>query len=168
MLSEQIKARLLGYFGAEGVAQAILCPSGTDALLTTAMLLAAERPGEAMTAILPSASETGTGVPMAAMCRVFDGPDSGAPVAGCPGTTVEIPLRSVDGSPRGEDEVNDAFIAAAAAVAGRAVVILLRHEDGADRAGVPPQGADVIVDAARHALIPRQSRRFCGGAGRSL
>ncbi len=161
MLSEQIKARLLGYFGAEGVAQAILCPSGTDALLTTAMLLAAERPGEAMTAILPSASETGTGVPMAAMCRVFDGPDSGAPVAGCPGTTVEIPLRSVDGSPRGEDEVNDAFIAAAAAVAGRAVVYLTYGTKTGLIAPVSaPQGADVIVDACQARIDPAAVATF--------
>ncbi len=83
VLSEAIKARLLQYFGVGSLAHAILCPSGTDAMLTTAMLLAAARPGEAMTAILPAASETGTGVPMATRCRVFDGPDTGRPLSNC-------------------------------------------------------------------------------------
>jgi hypothetical protein len=82
-LTEAIQARLLRYFGISGLAQVFLCPSGTDALLTTAMLVAAERPGEAITAILPSASETGTGVPMAAAGRVFDVPNSGTPLIEC-------------------------------------------------------------------------------------
>ena len=120
-LSDQIEARLLRYFGIGALAQAFLCPSGTDALLTTAMLLAAEQPGAAVTAILPTASETGTGVPMAALCRVFDGPDSGSSLTDGTSTAVEIPLRAVDGSPRCDDEVNAAFAAATKAATGRVI-----------------------------------------------
>jgi hypothetical protein len=154
-LTEQIEARLLQYFDVAGLARAILCPSGTDALLTTAMLIAAERPNEAMTAILPSASETGTGVPLAAMCRVFDGPDSGTSLAGRPGTTVEIPLRSADGSPRCDDEVNDAFAAAAAAAMGNAIIYLTHGTKTGLIAPVsPPRGANVIVDACQARIEP--------------
>ena len=62
-LHRQIETRLLACFGATGLAHAILCPSGTDALLTATMLLAGERPGSGIAAILPQASETGSGVP---------------------------------------------------------------------------------------------------------
>ena len=72
-----IEDALLRHFGATGLADVILCPSGTDALLTAAAILAVERPGQTMTAILPIASETGTGVPLAAAGRWFDGPAAG-------------------------------------------------------------------------------------------
>lgn len=154
-LTNQIEARLLHYFGAGVLARAFLCPSGTDALLTTAMLLAAERPAKAMTAILPAASETGTGVPMAAMCRLFDGADSGMPLTDCTGTTVEIQLRSADGSPRSDDEVNAAFAAAAAAAAGRAIVYLTYGtKTGLIAPVAPPCGVDVIVDACQSRIEP--------------
>jgi hypothetical protein len=154
-LANQIEARLLQYFGVGGLARAFLCPSGTDALLTTAMLIAAERPGQAMTAILPSASETGTGVPMAAVCRVFDGPDSGASLTECAGNSVEISLRSADGSPRCDDEVNDAFAAATAAATGNAVVYLTHStKTGLIAPVTPPGGADVIVDACQARIEP--------------
>ena len=154
-LNEQIKGRLLQYFGIDGSAEVVLCPSGTDALLTTAMLIGAERPREAMTAILPSAAETGTGVPLAAVCRVFDGPNSGKPLTDCVGTTVEIPLRSADGSPRDEDEVNDAFADATATATGRAVVYLTHGtKTGLIAPATPPRGADVIVDACQARIEP--------------
>jgi hypothetical protein len=154
-LTNQIEARLLRYFGVGVLARAFLCPSGTDALLTTAMLLAGERPGKAMTAILPAASETGTGVPMAAMCRLFDGADSGTPLTDRTGTTVEIQLRSADGSPRSDDEVNSAFAAAAAAATGRAVVYLTHGtKTGLIAPMAPPYGADVIVDACQSRIAP--------------
>jgi hypothetical protein len=154
-LTARIEGRLLRYFGASTLARAFLCPSGTDALLTTAMLVAAERPGEVMTAILPSASETGTGVPMAAMGRVFDGPDSGKPLTGCAGRAVEIPLRSADGSPRSEQAVNDAFAAATAAATGNVIVYLTHSTKTGLIAPVsPPDGADVIVDACQARIEP--------------
>jgi hypothetical protein len=155
-LTRKIEARLLRYFGVEGLAQAILCPSGTDALLTTAMLLVAERPGETMTPILPSASETGTGVPLAAVCRVFDGPDHGKLLSDCASSAVEVPLRSADGSPRGEDEVNDAFAAATAAARGSAIVYLTYGTKTGLIAPVsPPRGSEVVVDACQARIEPK-------------
>jgi hypothetical protein len=154
-LTEAIQARLLRYYGITGLAEVLLCPSGTDALLTTAMLIAAERPGEAITAILPSASETGTGVPMAAAGRVFDGPDSGSPLIECAGKTVEIPLRSANGSPRQEDEVNNAFAAAAAAATGNVIVFLTHStKTGLIAPTSPPEGVNVIVDACQARIEP--------------
>jgi hypothetical protein len=160
-LTREIEARLLRYFGVEALAQAILCASGTDALLTTAMLIAAERPGETRTAILPSASETGTGVPLAAVCRLFDGPDRGKPLSDCASTAVEIPLRSADGSPRGEDEVNDAFATATAAARGSAIVYLTHGTKTGLIAPVsPPRGSDVIVDACQTRIEPKTVEAF--------
>jgi hypothetical protein len=154
-LTREIEARLLRYFKADGLARAILCPSGTDAVLTTAMLIAEERPDEPMTAILPAASETGTGVPLAAMGRVFDGPESGMPLIGAAGTTVEIPLRWADGSPRREDEVNDAFTAATKALSGN-VIVYLTHgtKTGLIAPVSPPRGVNVIVDACQARIGP--------------
>jgi hypothetical protein len=155
VLTDQIETRLLRYFGVGTLALAFLLPSGTDALLTTAMLLAAERPGKAMTAILPAATETGTGVPMAAMCRLFDGARSGTPLTDCPGTTVEIPLRSANGSPRSDDEVNNAFAAATTVATGSAIVYLTHGtKTGLIAPIAPPYGADVIVDACQARIAP--------------
>ena len=153
--SDQIEAQLLRYFGVRTLAQAFLCPSGTDALLTTTMLIAEERPGKAITAILPSASETGTGVPMAAVGHAFDGTDSGKPLCGCAGKTVEIPLRSADGSPLSEDAVTDAFAAATAAATGN-IIVYLTHgtKTGLIAPVFPPDGADVIVDACQARIAP--------------
>ena len=154
-LTDKIEARLLRYFGVAGLARAFLCQSGTDAMLTTTMLIAAERPGKTMTAILPAASETGTGVPMAAVGRLFDGPDSGTPLTDCTGTTVEIPLRSADGSPRSDDAVNEAFTAATANAAGNAIVYLTYGtKTGLIAPVAPPAGANVIVDACQSRIAP--------------
>jgi len=108
-----IEDSLLRYFGAAGLADVILCPSGTDALLTAATILAAERPGEMMTAILSNASETGTGVPLAAAGRWFDGPATGTPLPGCAIDSIQVPLRTLAGAPRSDGELNGAFISAA-------------------------------------------------------
>jgi len=154
-MTENVKARLAGYFGAGSLARIILCSSGTDAMLTAAMMIAAERPREPITAILPAASETGTGVPMAAICRVFDGPDSGKPVTDAVATAVEIPLRAADGSPRNDDEVNHAFAAASTTASGR-VVTWLTHgsKTGLIAPVCPPEGADVVVDACQGRIDP--------------
>jgi hypothetical protein len=155
VLSESIQARLLQYFGVDASTHVILCPSGTDAMLTTAMLLAAARPGEAMTAILPAASETGTGVPMATRCRVFDGPDTGRPLSDCEVTAVEIPVRTADGSPCSDETVNELFAAATAAATGN-VIVYLTHgtKTGLIAPVSPPPGADVIVDACQGRISP--------------
>ena len=149
------KHELLRYFGVGALAHAFLLPSGTDALLTTAMLLASERPNKALTAILPAASETGTGVPMAAVCRLFDGASRGTPLTECSGKAVQIPLRLANGLPRSDDDVNDAFAAATTAAAGSAVVYLTHGtKTGLIAPVAPPYGADVIVDACQARIAP--------------
>lgn len=148
---EHIKQRLLQHFRVADVADAILCPSGTDALLTAAMLLSVERQGEPITAILPAASETGTGVPAAVACRPFDGAAvSDKPLIACDISTVQIALRRADGSPRPQEELTDAYVAAAAAAVGRPVVYLTYGtKTGLIAPAVPPRGVDVIVDACQ-------------------
>jgi len=162
--AQDIAARLLQYFGVADLAEAMLCPSGTDALLTTALLLQAERPGAAMTAILPNAAETGSGVPLAAACRSFDGPNAGVARADCQVDIVEIPLRSADGEPRDPDAVDAAFAAAIAGARGRAVAYLTHGtKTGLIAPVTPPAGPDVIVDACQarieHAQIAAYLRR---------
>jgi hypothetical protein len=146
---------LAGFFGSGALAKVILCPSGTDAMLTAAMIIAAERPGEAMTAILPAAAETGTGVPRAALCRLFDGPESGKQLIDGEVTAIEIPLRASDGSPLSDDEVNHEFAAASATATGRAVTWLTHGTKTGLIAPVsPPDGADVVVDACQARIDP--------------
>ena len=151
-----IAARLLAHFGAAGVGEAILCPSGTDALLMAAMLIGLERPSERMTAILPMASETGTGVARAATLRAFDGTaPSDVPLIDCSADAVAISLRSADGMKLADDEVVDAYAAASAGVSGRAVVYLTHGtKTGLIAPLVPPAGAEVIVDACQGRIEP--------------
>jgi hypothetical protein len=156
-----LAAELLRYFGVAGIADAILCPSGTDALANAAAMLARERPGEPMTAILPEASETGAGVPLAVAGRWFDGTDAfGVPPA-FTADTVEIALRAADGSPRSDDELVDAYAAAAASARGRPVVYLTHSsKTGLIAPLVPPAGAGVIVDASQSRIEPFKVAAF--------
>ena len=160
----QLSARLLGYFGVADIAEAILCQSGTDALLAAATLVAKERPGEPITAILPAATETGTGVPLAVAGRCFDGvaPGGVSPqTLGSPVETVEIPLRSADGTPREDGEVVAAYAAAVSAARGRPIVYLTHStKTGLIAPVVPPAGADVIVDACQARIAPATVARY--------
>ena len=150
-----IAASLLRHFEASGLAEAILCPSGTDALLTAALMVAAERPGQRMTAILPCAAETGTHVPLAVACRRFDGPDCGVALSEDVVGSVEIPLRTAAGEPRSEDELNGAYAAAAATAAGRPIIYLTH---GTKTGLIAPAALldriDVIVDACQARIEP--------------
>jgi hypothetical protein len=151
-----LEAKLLGYFGVADRAEAILCASGTDALWTAAMLVATERPGESITAILPEASETGTGVPLAVAGRWFEGPaPSYHQQADCMVRTIEIPLRSADGQPRSDGELVSAY-ATAAAGSGRRPIVYLTHstKTGLIAPVEPPEGIDVIVDACQARIEP--------------
>ena len=151
----RIEDSLLRYFGAASLADVILCPSGTDALLTAATLLAAERPGEMMTAILPNASETGTGVPLAAAGRWFDGPATGTPLPGCAIDSIQVPLRTLAGAPRSDGELNGAFISAAKSARGRPVIYLTHgSKTGLVAPTEIPEGFDVIVDACQSRIDP--------------
>ena len=157
-----IVAGLLGYFGVADSAEAILCPSGTDALLTAATLLAAEQPCKPITAILPVASETGSGVPLAVAGRWFDGvPPPDTRVPDCVVSTVEIPLRTATGTPRSDEEVVDAYAAAAAAARGRPIVYLTHStKTGLIAPVTPPPGTDIIVDACQARIEPPAVARY--------
>ena len=161
-LHRQIETRLLACFGATGLAHAILCPSGTDALLTAALLLAGEQPGSAVTAILPQASETGSGVPLAASLRQFDGPAaSSLPPIDCAARVIEIALRYSDGTPIDDNRVAEAFKAAASAATDRPIVFLTHGtKTGLIAPTIPPAGSDVIVDACQGRIAPETVARY--------
>lgn len=163
----ELTAGLLRYFGVAEIAEAILCPSGTDALSTAAMLVARERPGEPVTAILPQASETGTGVPLAVggrRSKCPPTPDLPTPDATQPDENtkvVEIQLRSANGVPRSDDEVVDAYAAAAAGARGRPIVYVTHStKTGLIAPVVPPPGIDVIVDACQARIEPEIVARY--------
>ena len=161
----RIEKCLLRYFKADPLAEAILCPSGTDALLTAARLLAAERPGTPMTAILPLASETGTGVPLAAAGRVFDGPRQGRATTRTDVGIMEVALRAPDGAPLPEDEIDAAYAASVSHARGRAVVYLTYGtKTGLIAPHTPPADADVIVDACQARIDPARVTEYlrCG------
>ncbi len=153
-----IATRLLRYYHASGIAEAILAPSGTDALMTATLLIASERPGEPITSILPCVAETGSGVPLAATGRQFDGPGAGLALSEAAIVTAEIRLRDPAGRPRPADELQDAYAlaVATAAAAGRRPLIYLTHgtKTGLIAPAVPPDGADVIVDACQARIAP--------------
>jgi hypothetical protein len=153
--ARRIERYLLGYFAAEGLADAILCPSGTDAVLTAARLVAAAHGGRPMTAILPAAAETGTGVPLAAAGRAFDGPARGQPSAQADIGTREVTLRRPDGTPLPDDAVDAAFASAVAEAPGLAVVYLTHgSKTGLIAPRNPPAGVEVIVDACQARIAP--------------
>ncbi len=153
-------AVLRSTLGLDGLAEVLLTPSGTDATLFAAGLLAAETPGQVITSIMAEAPETGGGVPLAAAGRHFSDFAAGGLVSVQPGTllqglphgmrTIHIPLRSADGTVRPSPRVDADFVRAAAAVGGRPVIHLLETSKTGLRApGYLPEGADVIVDACQ-------------------
>jgi hypothetical protein len=146
----RVEARLGAYLGTGALADIVLLPSGTDGVLLTALLLSLEASGRPMTAILPSASETGTGVPCAAACQAFDTPAR----CGALASITEVALRRPDGMPRSDDELCEAF-AAAFAAAGRPVIYLTHgSKTGLVAPLQVPRGAEVVVDACQLRLSP--------------
>jgi hypothetical protein len=112
--SEAISVALLRHFGVEDLAQAVLAASGTDAALVVTGLLTAERPGDAITSILMSPSETGSGVPNAVQGRHFAScapsgslVGKGQPIDGLATgpSLVTIALRDLDGMPRPQADI---------------------------------------------------------------
>ncbi len=96
---------VLDYFQVADLACALLTASGTDAALAVTGLLQAEWPDEALTSVLVSPAETGSGVPLAVQGRHFapmspDGRrvEKGDPL---PGLSISPKLRVV--ALRGED-----------------------------------------------------------------
>jgi hypothetical protein len=143
-----VEHALLAYFGAGRIADARLLPSGTDAARFTAGMLAHEAGARPITAILPAAAETGSGVPKAA---ALDGAIR----------TIEIPLRAADGTPRDDDALARAYASAAAAAPGRAIVYLTHgSKTGLVAPLQVPDGAEVVVDACQGRIAPATVRGY--------
>jgi hypothetical protein len=143
-----VQHALLAYFGAGRIADARLLPSGTDAVRFTAGLLATEGGARPITAILPAAAETGSGVPNAA-------------ALGDEVRTIEIPLRAADGTPRDDDALAGAYAAAVAAAPGQAIVYLTHGSKTGLVAPLDvPAGAEVVVDACQGRIAPATVRRY--------
>jgi hypothetical protein len=179
--SEAISLALLRHFDVEDLADAVLAASGTDAALVATGLLAAEHPGESMTSILVSPSETGSGVPDAVQGRHFassaptgslvgkgqpiDGLDSGP-------SLVTVALRDANGSPRPPDTVAAEFDAAirAGIATGR---VVLHAVDGSKTGLTAPDRVtcrglaqaygpklDIVIDACQARIEPAVVRWY--------
>jgi hypothetical protein len=147
----KVKNRLASYLGTANLAEIELLPSGTDGLLFCSILLSLESAERPITAILPAAAETGTGVPRAAAGQPFDRPLSPTSIPG----PVEIALRTPDGAPRDADEVSDNFASAAKHAPGRPVITLTYGSKTGLVAPLRiPPGANVIVDACQLRVAP--------------
>ena len=160
----RIEIGLLAYVGAEAIAEAMLVPSGTDAVLLTMTMLALEEARRPITAVLPSKCETGRGIPMAATCRRFDGSASfNEPVVEGAAGAVEVSLRAADGEPYPDDVLCEAFATAARAASGRPVVYLTHcTKTGLVAPLQVPPGIDVVVDAAQFRIAPDAVRSYLG------
>lgn len=149
------------YLGLNQCDHVMLTASGTDGMLLAACLLALEGGGRPMTAILPSLSETGTGVPLAASCCVYDGPNAGRSLVGVSVNTEHVALRGPDGMPREAGAVAEDFDGAIRSARGRPVVIFTY---GTKTGLVAPvevtAGVDVIVDACQLRLPAHKIREY--------
>ncbi len=173
--SDTIGAALLAYFQVADMAEAVLAASGTDAALVVTGLLAAERPGETLTSILMSPSETGSGVPDAVQGRHF----ASSAAAGCKvgkGQPIEglasgphlvtVPLREASGAPRGEDDIAAACDRAIRSGAARGRVVLHAIDGSKTGLTAPDRAAcrqladrygdrlDIVVDACQARIEP--------------
>ena len=156
-----IEAAIRGYLGLDQGDQVILTASGTDGMLLAACLLVLEGRDSALTTILPSPSETGTGVPLAAACRVFDEPFAGRSVVEAYITTKHVALRGPDGMPREAGAVAEDFGDTVRAVNGRAVIVFTYGTKTGLVAPVEaPAGVDVIVDACQLRLPAHKVREY--------
>ncbi len=179
--SDTIGATLLDHFGVADLADAVLAASGTDAALVVTGLLAAERPGETLTSILMSPSETGSGVPDAVQGRHF----ASSAAAGCKvgkGQPIEgmslgphlvtVALRHSSGAPRQAVEIaTDCDRAIRAGIArGR---VILHAIDGSKTGLTAPDRAacrllaqafgpalDIVVDACQARIEPALVRWY--------
>lgn len=147
----KVNDKLSRYLDVDGLADILLLPSGTDGLLLCSILLSLESSGKPVTAIVPEASETGTGVPRAAMRQPFDGPILTGQLA----KAVTIPLRTPDGDVRPDDAINEDFALAARKSPGRPVIYMTYGtKTGLVAPLAVPPGIDVVVDACQLRLSP--------------
>ena len=179
--SDQITAELLVHCGAEDLAEAVLAASGTDATLLLTGLLAAERPRQAITTILMSPAETGSGVPEAVQGRHFapctasgTTVEKGGAVEGFPPglSMVSVSLRTPDGLPRDEASIAAECEAAIEAASQRGHVVL-QAIDGSKTGLAAPhllaldllaarfQGKlDIVIDACQFRIEPEMIRAY--------
>ena len=173
--SDDIASRLLHYYQVSDLAEAVLAASGTDAALVVTGLLAAEHPGEILTSIVMSPSETGSGVPDAVQGRHFATSAAagckvgkGQPIDGLPlGPHLEtVALRHDCGAPRTSDDIaTDCRAAILAGVAQGRVV--LHAIDGSKTGLTAPDRhicreladafgskLDIVVDACQARIEP--------------
>ncbi len=179
--ADDIATALLDYYQVADLADAVLAASGTDAALVVTGLLAAERPGETLTSVLMSPSETGSGVPDAVQGRHFATSAAagckvgkGQPIEGLPlgPHLVTVPLRHASGAPRTSDEVAVACESAIHAGVARGHVVL-HAIDGSKTGLTAPDRAtcrrladtyagrlDIVVDACQARVEPALVRWY--------
>jgi hypothetical protein len=179
--SDQITAELLVHCCAEDLAEAVLAASGTDATLLLTGLLAAERPRQAITTILMSPAETGSGVPEAVQGRHFapctasgTTVEKGGAVEGFPPglSMVSVALRTADGQPRDEASIAAECEAAIESAAKRGHVVLQAingsktglaapHLLALDLLAARFQGQlDIVIDACQFRIEPEILRSY--------
>ena len=172
-LAASVRARLLQHHGVAGLADIVLCPSGTDAALLLAALLASERPGMPVTNVIPCHAETGRGIALAVRGMEFlDGPadlrarlgDHARSLDGSAFAAMEVPLRrSQPGrppAPRPAEALNEAFATAAAGHARPVVHLVHGSKTGLVAPADPPPGAEVVVDACQGRIGPVALRGY--------
>ncbi len=179
--SEAIGASLLCYFNVQDLAEAVLAASGTDAALVVTGLLAAEHPGETLTSVLVSPTETGSGVPDAVQGRHFASCAPSGRVVGkgetidglaCGPTLVTVALRDENGAPRPAEDVDAAFVAAIRKGIGVGRVVL-HAMDGSKTGLTAPRRAtlsslahtygpklDIVIDACQARIEPSLVRSY--------
>ena len=179
--SGQIVAELLHRLDVADIAEAVLAASGTDATLLLTGLLAAERPRQAITTILMSPSETGSGVPDAVQGQHF-APctasglvvQKGAVVEGFPPglALVCVALRDDSGLPRSAEAIAEDCEAAIEAALPRGHVVL--HAIDGSKTGLTAPGLlaldllgdrfgerlDIVIDACQLRIEPALVRRY--------
>lgn len=168
--ADAIRERFAAHYGLRDTA-IILTPSGTDAHLLAALLLAG--PHEAPLACLSvEPSETGSGAPLALAVRRFAG-DGGVLSYGDRAETIAIPARDPDGNVRPQDEVMadlDALISACDREGRQALLVatdvsktgLIAPEPQTVRALKARWHArlDVLIDACQLRLSPISLRAW--------
>jgi hypothetical protein len=179
--SDAIADAVLKYFRVDDLAEAVLAASGTDAALVVTGLLAAERPGEALTSVLVSPSETGSGVPDAVQGRHFAScaasgslVGKGEPIDGLAfgPALVTIALRDETGLPRSQGQVEADFEAAIRAGAAAGHVVLHAIDGSKTGLTAPDRDAcrrlaqeygaklDIVIDACQARIEPALVRWY--------
>ena len=172
---------ILAHYGVADLAEAVLAASGTDAALIVTGLLAAEQPEVAITSLLMSPAETGSGVPDAVQGRHFAGfAPSGHAVAkgglvdGLPHTPrlATIALRDQDGAPVAAADLTRACSAAVSAALRDGRVVLHAIDGSKTGLAAPDRPAlmrlarrfgaslDIVIDACQGRIEPALVRWY--------